>query len=163
MDGWPESVKSMQRNWIGQSFGAEIDFAVNDDSATVLTVFTTRPDTLMGATYVAVAPEHPLAQAAAQSNPEVADFIAQCAQNTTAEADMATMEKAGIATQATVQHPLTGKALPVWVANFVLMEYGSGAVMSVPGHDQRDWEFARKYGIDIIQVIEPVDLSLIHI
>ena len=157
MDGWPESVKSMQRNWIGQSFGAEIDFAVNDDSATVLTVFTTRPDTLMGATYVAVAPEHPLAQAAAQSNPEVADFIAQCAQNTTAEADMATMEKAGIATQATVQHPLTGKALPVWVANFVLMEYGSGAVMSVPGHDQRDWEFARKYGIDIIQVIEPVD------
>ncbi|NCF33952.1 MAG: leucine--tRNA ligase, partial [Proteobacteria bacterium] len=156
MDGWPESVKSMQRNWIGQSFGAEIDFVVNDDAKTVLTVFTTRPDTLMGATYVAVAPEHPLAQVAAQADSGIAAFIQQCAHNTTAEADMATMEKAGIATQATVTHPLTGKALPVWVANFVLMEYGSGAVMSVPGHDQRDWEFARKYDIEIAQVIEPV-------
>ncbi|MAI16083.1 MAG: leucine--tRNA ligase [Gammaproteobacteria bacterium] len=156
MDGWPESVKSMQRNWIGQSFGAEIDFRVNDESATVLTVFTTRPDTLMGATYVAVAPEHPLAQAAAEQDPKVRAFIAECAQNTTAEADMATMEKAGIATQATVEHPLTGKPLPVWVANFVLMEYGSGAVMSVPAHDQRDWEFARKYDIAVDQVIEPL-------
>jgi len=156
MDGWPESVKSMQRNWIGQSFGAEIDFRVNDESAAVLTVFTTRPDTLMGATYVAVAPEHPLAQAAAEQDPKVRAFIAECAQNTTAEADMATMEKAGIATQATVEHPLTGKLLPVWVANFVLMEYGSGAVMSVPAHDQRDWEFARKYDIAVDQVIEPV-------
>ena len=156
MDGWPESVKSMQRNWIGQSFGAEIDFRVNDESATVLTVFTTRPDTLMGATYVAVAPEHPLAQAAAEQDPKVRAFIAECAQNTTAEADMATMEKAGIATQATVEHPLTGKPLPVWVANFVLMEYGSGAVMSVPAHDQRDWEFARKSDIAVDQVIEPL-------
>ena len=156
MDGWPESVKSMQRNWIGQSFGAEIDFRVNDESATVLTVFTTRPDTLMGATYVAVAPEHPLAQAAAEQDPKVRAFIAECAQNTTAEADMATMEKAGIATQTTVEHPLTGKPLPVWVANFVLMEYGSGAVMSVPAHDQRDWEFARKYDIAVAQVIEPL-------
>ena len=110
----------------------------------------------MGATYVAVAPEHPLAQAAAEQDPKVRAFIAECAQNTTAEADMATMEKAGIATQATVQHPLTGKLLPVWVANFVLMEYGSGAVMSVPAHDQRDWEFARKYDIAVDQVIEPV-------
>ena len=156
MEGWPESVKSMQRNWIGQSFGAEIDFRVNDAAATVLTVFTTRPDTLMGATYVAVAPEHPLAQAAAKEDPAVSAFIAECAQNTTAEADMATIEKAGVATQATVEHPLTGRSLPVWVANFVLMEYGSGAVMSVPGHDQRDWEFAHKYGIAIEQVIEPV-------
>ena len=156
MDGWPESVKSMQRNWIGQSFGAEIDFRVNDESATVLTVFTTRPDTLMGATYVAVAPEHPLARGAAEQDPKVRAFIAECAQNTTAEADMATMEKAGIATQATVEHPLTGKPLPVWVANFVLMEYGSGAVMSVPAHDQRDWEFARKYDIAVAQVIEPL-------
>ena len=156
MEGWPESVKRMQRNWIGQSFGAEIDFRVNDSSASVLTVFTTRPDTLMGATYVAVAPEHPLAQAAAEQDPAVSAFIAECAQNTTAEADMATMEKAGVATQATVEHPLTGRPLPVWVANFVLMEYGSGAVMSVPGHDQRDWEFARKYGIAIEQVIEPL-------
>ena len=156
MEGWPESVKSMQRNWIGQSFGAEIDFRVNDAAATVLTVFTTRPDTLMGATYVAVAPEHPLAQAAAKEDPAVSAFIAECAQNTTAEADMATIEKAGVAIQATVEHPLTGRSLPVWVANFVLMEYGSGAVMSVPGHDQRDWEFAHKYGIAIEQVIEPV-------
>ncbi len=156
MEGWPESVKSMQRNWIGQSQGVEIDFPVQgrDD---VLTVFTTRPDTLMGATYVAVAAEHPLAKAAAADSAEVAAFIERCKQNTTAEADLATMEKAGIATTFNVSHPLTGKPLPVWVANFVLMEYGSGAVMSVPGHDQRDWEFARKYDIPIGQVIEPVD------
>lgn len=156
MDGWPESVKSMQRNWIGRSEGVEIDFAASD-SDEVLTVFTTRPDTLMGATYVAVAAEHPLARRAAEQNAELADFIAECKQATTAEADMATMEKAGMATDLTVVHPLTGAELPVWVANFVLMEYGSGAVMSVPGHDQRDWEFARKYDIPVVQVIEPLD------
>jgi leucyl-tRNA synthetase len=155
MDGWPESVKSMQRNWIGQSQGVEIDFPVNN-SDQVLTVFTTRPDTLLGATYVAVAAEHPLALQAAEKSPAVADFVAQCKQATTAEADMATMEKAGVATDLSVAHPLTGEALPVWVANFVLMEYGSGAVMSVPGHDQRDWEFAHKYNIPIVQVVEPV-------
>lgn len=154
MDGWPESVKSMQRNWIGQSQGVEIDFAVQDSEQT-LTVFTTRPDTLLGATYVAVAAEHPLAQIAAEQDSGVADFVAQCKQATTAEADMATMEKAGVATHLKVTHPLTGDLLPVWVANFVLMEYGSGAVMSVPGHDQRDWEFASKYGIPIVQVVEP--------
>ncbi len=154
MTGWPESVKSMQRNWIGQSQGVEIDFAVNgrDD---VLTVFTTRPDTLLGATYVAVAAEHPLAEAAAAVDAEVAAFVETCKQATTAEADLATMEKAGVATALTVKHPLTGADLPVWVANFVLMEYGSGAVMSVPGHDQRDWEFARKYDIPVVQVIAP--------
>lgn len=154
MDGWPESVKSMQRNWIGRSEGVEIDFAVSDRDET-LTVFTTRPDTLLGATYVAVAAEHPLAQAAGEKDAAVQAFIDECKQATTAEADMATMEKTGIATDITVVHPLTGESLPVWIANFVLMEYGSGAVMSVPGHDQRDWEFARKYDIPIVQVIEP--------
>ncbi len=154
LPGWPESVKSMQRNWIGQSQGVEIDFAVNSRQE-ILTVFTTRPDTLLGATYVAVAAEHPLATVAAANDSSVAAFVQQCKQATTAEADMATMEKAGVATALTVEHPLTGAALPVWIANFVLMEYGSGAVMSVPGHDQRDWEFAKKYDIDIVQVIEP--------
>ncbi len=156
MPGWPESVKSMQRNWIGRSEGAEIDFVVEHDPAQRLTVFTTRPDTLLGATYVAVAAEHPLAALAATTDSTVADFIQVCSKNTTAEADMATMEKAGVATELQVRHPLTRKLLPVWVANFVLMEYGSGAVMSVPAHDQRDWEFAQKYGIDIVQVIEPM-------
>lgn len=154
MDGWPESVKNMQRNWIGRSPGVEVDFLVEGHSER-LTVFTTRPDTLMGATYVAVAAEHPLALAAAQQDPNLADFVAQCKQATTAEADMATLEKAGMPTGLNARHPLTGNLLPIWVANFVLMEYGSGAVMSVPGHDQRDWEFARKYGIEIRQVIEP--------
>ena len=155
MPGWPESVKSMQRNWIGRSEGAEIDFVFEHDPSNKLTVFTTRPDTLMGATYVAVAAEHPMAALAAQSDEVVAAFIEECKKNTTAEADMATLEKAGVPTELRVEHPLTGKLLPVWVANFVLMEYGSGAVMSVPGHDQRDWEFAKKYGIDILQVVEP--------
>ena len=155
MPGWPESVKSMQRNWIGRSEGAEIDFVTEHDPSDKLTVFTTRPDTLMGATYVAVAAEHPMAAMAAERDASVAAFIEECKKNTTAEADMATMEKAGVPTELTVRHPLTGKLLPVWVANFVLMEYGSGAVMSVPGHDQRDWEFAKKYGIDIVQVVAP--------
>ena len=155
MPGWPESVKSMQRNWIGRSEGAEIDFVTEHDPLDKLTVFTTRPDTLMGATYVAVAAEHPMAAMAAERDASVAAFIEECKKNTTAEADMATMEKAGVPTELTVRHPLTGKLLPVWVANFVLMEYGSGAVMSVPGHDQRDWEFAKKYGIDIVQVVAP--------
>ncbi|NCF44712.1 MAG: leucine--tRNA ligase [Proteobacteria bacterium] len=156
MPGWPESVKNMQRNWIGRSEGAEIDFVVEHDPAQKLTVFTTRPDTLLGATYVAVAAEHPLAALAATTDSTVAECVEGCSKNTTAEADMATMEKAGVATELQVRHPLTGKLLPVWVANFVLMEYGSGAVMSVPAHDQRDWEFAQKYGIDIVQVIEPM-------
>ena len=155
MPGWPESVKSMQRNWIGRSEGAEIDFVTEHDPLDKLTVFTTRPDTLMGATYVAVAAEHPMAAMAAERDASVSAFIEECKKNTTAEADMATMEKAGVPTELTVRHPLTGKLLPVWVANFVLMEYGSGAVMSVPGHDQRDWEFAKKYGIDIVQVVAP--------
>ena len=155
MPGWPDSVKNMQRNWIGRSQGAEVDFTVTHDESQKLTVFTTRPDTLMGATYVAVAPEHPLATFAAETTPEVAEFIQAHKVNTTAEADLAVMEKVGIATGLTVKHPLTNELLPVWIANFVLMEYGSGAVMSVPAHDQRDYEFAHKYGIDIAQVVEP--------
>jgi leucyl-tRNA synthetase len=156
LPGWPDSVKMMQRNWIGRSTGVEIDFPVIGGGDR-LTVYTTRPDTLSGATYVAVAAGHPLAQRAAEQDETVAAFIQACSQSTTAEADLATMDKAGVATDIEVEHPLTGDPLPVWVANFVLMEYGSGAVMSVPGHDHRDWDFANKYGIPIKQVIEPVD------
>ncbi len=154
LEGWPESVKSMQRNWIGRSEGIDIDFPVSG-SQDPLTVYTTRPDTLLGATYVAVAAEHPLARRAAERNPAVAAFVDKCRNMKTAEAEVATLEKEGVPTDLSVTHPLTGDPVPVWVANFVLMEYGSGAVMSVPGHDQRDWEFARKYGIPIRQVIEP--------
>jgi leucyl-tRNA synthetase len=156
LDGWPESVKSMQRNWIGRSRGVEIDFPVTGNPAERLTVYTTRPDTLLGATYVAVAAEHPLARRAAAADAGVAEFVERCRNTKTAEAEIATLEKAGVPTGLTVDHPLTGAPLPVWVANFVLMEYGSGAVMAVPAHDQRDWEFATQYGIPIRQVIEPV-------
>jgi leucyl-tRNA synthetase len=156
LPGWPDSVKTMQRNWIGRSEGVEIDFPVVGEND-VLSVYTTRPDTLLGATYVAVAAAHPLARRAADSDETVAAFVDECGKATTAEADLATMDKAGVVTNFTVEHPLTGERLPVWVANFVLMEYGSGAVMAVPGHDQRDWEFAARYGIPIQQVIEPLD------
>ena len=158
LEDWPDQVKTMQRNWIGRSEGIEIDFAVNDKAAGLetLSVYTTRPDTLMGASYVAVAAEHPLAHFAARSKPGVADFIQACKNVKAAEAEIATMEKLGIDTGLTVEHPISGKLLPVWIANFVLMEYGSGAVMSVPGHDQRDWEFACKYGLEVIQVISPL-------
>ena len=158
LPGWPESVKTMQRNWIGRSEGVEIDFPVAD-SEEALSVYTTRPDTLLGATYVAVAAAHPLAARAAERNASVAEFVTECTQATTAEADLATLDKAGVQTDIEVVHPLTGAKLPVWVANFVLMEYGSGAVMAVPGHDQRDWEFATKYEIPIVQVIEPQEGS----
>ena len=165
MDGWPEQVRAMQRNWIGRSEGVEIEFDltgpdVSEQDSPVperLKVYTTRPDTFFGCTYVAVAAEHPLARAEAERNPRVAAFRERCRNLRTAEADLATMEKLGIPTAFTAVHPLTGESLPVWIANFVLMEYGSGAVMCVPGHDQRDWEFARKYDLPIPQVIEPVD------
>ena len=153
LDQWPEQVRTMQRNWIGRSEGADLDFTLPDGSA--LSVYTTRPDTLMGVTYVAVAPQHPLALSAAAENPELAAFIESQSNIKVAEADMATMEKLGMATGVSATHPLTGQDLPVWVANFVLMSYGSGAVMSVPGHDQRDWEFATKYKLPIAQVIAP--------
>ena len=157
LEQWPEAVKTMQRNWIGRSEGAEIHFTVKDDNKTELTVFTTRPDTLLGATYVAVAAEHPLAVAAAENNPQLATFLQECSQTDTTEASLETMEKLGMDTGLKAIHPITGKTLPVWVANFVLMTYGSGAVMSVPAHDQRDFEFARKYGLPTPQVIIPID------
>ncbi|MEG0866801.1 MAG: leucine--tRNA ligase, partial [Hafnia sp.] len=158
LENWPEQVKTMQRNWIGRSEGVEITFDVADSDEKV-TVYTTRPDTFMGATYVAVAAGHPLAQQGAANNPELAQFIDECRNTKVAEAEMATMEKKGMATGLFAIHPLTGEKLPVWVANFVLMEYGTGAVMAVPAHDQRDWEFATKYGLQIKPVILSLDGS----
>ncbi len=152
LDGWPKQVVTMQENWIGRSEGVELDFVIEETSE-VLTVFTTRPDTLMGVTYVAVAPQHPVATKAAENNSALANFIDECKKMKTAEADLATMEKKGMATGVMAIHPVTGKEVPVWVANFVLMSYGSGAVMSVPAHDQRDWEFAHAYDLPIKQVI----------
>jgi len=156
LDGWPEQVKTMQRNWIGKSRGMEISFpydVASIGSEGVMKVFTTRPDTLMGATYVAVAAEHPLATLAAQNNPELQAFIDECKRGGVAEADIATQEKKGLATSLRVQHPLTGELLPVWVANYVLMNYGEGAVMAVPAHDERDFEFASKYDLPIKPVV----------
>ncbi|MGC3872460.1 leucine--tRNA ligase [Halomonas sp. GXIMD04776] len=154
---WPEQVKTMQRNWIGKSRGVELAFDVVGhrivEEADVLRVYTTRPDTLMGVTYVAVAAGHPLAKAAAADNPELADFLEECSHGGTSEADLATMEKRGMDTGFKAVHPLSGREVPVYVANFVLMEYGTGAVMAVPAHDQRDWEFATKYGLPIEPVI----------
>src|SRR5690606_4090685 len=158
LDGWPEQVKTMQKNWIGRSEGVEIRFDIAGSSDS-LTVYTTRSDTLYGVTYVAVAAQHPLAQQAAQSNPALAAFIEDCKGGKMAEAELATMEKKGCATGVYAVHPLTGEQLPVWVANFVLMDYGSGAVMAVPGHDQRDYEFAGKYQLAIKQVVRPADDS----
>ena len=165
LPGWPESVKSMQRNWIGRSRGVEVDFSITDstNSDDSLKVFTTRPDTLLGVTYLAVAPEHPIANGVAQENSEVAKFIRECQSNSTAEADFATMEKKGIASGLYATHPLTEEKLPIWIANFVLMDYGSGAVMAVPGHDQRDWEFARKYQLEVKQVIDSADDEVVDL
>lgn len=158
---WPEQVRTMQRNWIGRSEGATVRFPFDD---THIEVYTTRPDTLMGATYLALAPQHPLVLAAAAENPELDAFCRQISASTVAEADMATMEKLGMDTGLRARHPLTDEALPIWVANFVLMGYGSGAVMSVPAHDQRDWEFASKYALPIVQVVSdapetPADIA----
>ena len=162
MPGWPESVKTMQRNWIGRSEGVELSFEVKGEDEP-LTVFTTRPDTLFGVTYMAVAAEHPLAAKAAADNPEIAAFIEECKQTETAEATLETMEKKGMPLGIAVIHPLTGDEVPLWVANFVLMSYGTGAVMAVPGHDERDWEFAKKHGLPIRQVIAPADGTAIDI
>jgi len=152
LPGWPDAVKTMQRNWIGRSEGLEIQFAV-EGAAEPLTVFTTRPDTLMGVTFVSVAAQHPLALQAAKTNSEIAAFIEECRRGGTAEADLDTQEKKGIYTGIDAIHPLSGEKIPVWIANFVLMNYGTGAVMAVPGHDQRDWEFATKYDLFIKMVI----------
>ena len=156
LDGWPEQVRTMQKNWIGRSEGAEISFAI-DGSDKVIKVFTTRPDTLMGVTYVAVAAEHPLSLQAAENNPDLKAFIEEAKVMSTAEADMETMEKKGMDIGIKAVHPITGETVPVYTANFVLMGYGEGAVMSVPAHDQRDYEFAQKYGLPIKQVIAPID------
>lgn len=158
LDGWPEQVKTMQRNWIGKSFGSDVSFAYDTDSIGhdgVMKVYTTRPDTLMGATYVAVAAEHPLATQAAAAKPELQAFIAECKAGSVAEADVAKMEKKGVDTGLFVIHPLTGAKLPVWIANYVLWGYGEGAVMAVPAHDERDFEFANKYNLPITQVYAP--------
>lgn len=152
---WPQQVITMQRNWIGRSEGMEIHFpyTLNGEEKT-LDVFTTRPDTLMGVTYVSVAAEHPLAKHAAATNPALQSFIEACKKGSVAEADLAKAEKMGMDTGLTVTHPLTGEQVPVWVANYVLMSYGSGAVMAVPAHDERDFEFANKYQLPIKQVID---------
>ncbi|NCX93607.1 MAG: leucine--tRNA ligase [Gammaproteobacteria bacterium] len=162
LTGWPEEVKTMQRNWIGRSEGLEIQFNVVDHHP--IRVFTTRPDTLMGVTFLSISPEHPLATEAAQHNPALHDFIQDCRRGSTMEADLATAEKKGLDTGLKAVHPISGKTLPIWVANFVLMEYGTGAVMAVPAHDERDFEFAQKYSLPVVQVITPkpgdeIDLS----
>jgi leucyl-tRNA synthetase len=162
LEGWPEQVRTMQANWIGRSEGVELQFEVAGRGEP-LTVFTTRPDTLMGVTYVAVAPEHPLALAAAERDAGLAAFIEECRHTKVAEADMATLEKKGCDTGFMAIHPVSGERVPVWTANFVLMEYGAGAVMAVPAHDQRDWEFARAHGLAIRQVIAPADGSAVDL
>jgi len=159
LPGWPERVRTMQANWIGRSEGLEIDFPV-EDSDERLRIFTTRPDTLYGVTYMAIAPEHPLALAAARSNLELQVFLDECRRQGVTEAALETAEKRGMPTGFHAIHPLTGRRVPIWVANFVLMSYGTGAVMSVPAHDQRDWEFARRFGLPIHEVIRPQDASL---
>ena len=153
---WPEQVKTMQKNWIGRSQGVEFSFE-RKGSEERLEVYTTRPDTIMGITYVAVAAQHPIATQAAASNSEIQAFIEESAHISVAEADLAQAPKRGMATGQFVIHPFTGEEIPIWIANFVLMEYGSGAVMAVPGHDQRDWEFATQYGLPIKPVIQPLD------
>jgi leucyl-tRNA synthetase len=155
LDGWPEAVRIMQRNWIGKSRGVELAFGLSSPIADHerIEVYTTRPDTLFGVTYLSLAAEHPITLALADKNPELKEFVASCQQASVAEADMAQAEKLGMDTGLRASHPLTGEAIPVWVANYVLMDYGSGAVMAVPAHDERDWEFAQKYQLPIKAVV----------
>lgn len=172
LTGWPEEVRTMQRNWIGRSEGVEIEFGLQFSSSMqrvqnrsvqqsdeILKIFTTRPDTLMGVTYIAIAPQHPLALEVAKSNTKIADFIKKCKGIKVAEAELAKLTKEGMDTGLRAIHPLSGATIPVWVANFVLLEYGSGAVMSVPAHDQRDFEFAKQYNLPLQEVIKPSDGS----
>jgi len=165
LEDWPEQVRTMQRNWIGRSQGVELQFEVAGAAAAEapLTVYTTRADTLMGVTYVAIAAEHALAKKAAENNPQLQAFIQECKTTSVAEADVATMEKKGMATGFMAIHPLSGEQVPIWIANFVLIDYGSGAVMSVPAHDARDFAFARAYGLPVKQVIYPADGSDISV
>src|SRR4029077_16720458 len=163
LDGWPERVRVMQANWIGRSEGCEIEFPYAPDARAAaggdgtLKVFTTRADTLFGATFMAIAAEHPLAQAAAKSGPALTDFTAECRRGGIMEADLATQEKKGMPTGLHVLHPFTGAPLPVWVANYVLMGYGEGAVMGVPAHDERDFEFAHSHALAVVTVVRPAD------
>lgn len=156
LPGWPEQVRVMQQNWIGRSLGVELEFVV-EGMVEPLRVFTTRPDTLMGVTYVAVAAEHPLARRAVELRPALAPFVEACLQTQSSEAALETMEKRGVDSGFSAVHPITGESVPVWIANFVLMSYGTGAVMSVPAHDQRDYDFAKHYGLPIKPVIFPRD------
>ncbi|MBN47599.1 MULTISPECIES: leucine--tRNA ligase [unclassified Methylophaga] len=162
LSGWPEQVKTMQANWIGRSEGLKITFAVADSEEDI-EVYTTRPDTLMGVSYLAIAAEHPLALRMAETNAQLQQFIEECKKTDTTEAALETAEKKGMATGLSVIHPVSGERIPVWVANFVLMGYGTGAVMSVPAHDQRDFEFAQKYSLPIRQVIAPLDETSIDL
>lgn len=162
LEGWPERVRTMQRNWIGRSEGLNIKFAIENSDETV-EVYTTRPDTFMGVTYMAISANHPVAKRASENNKELADFCQECRTQKFAEADIATMEKKGMPTGVNAIHPLTGAKVPMVVANFVVMDYGTGAVMAVPGHDERDWEFAKKYNLPIKQVIAPLDGSEVNV
>ena len=160
LGGWPERVRTMQSNWIGRSEGLTLNFEVlnTNEGMSPISVYTTRPDTLMGVTYLAVAPKHPLAEMVATKNSKLAKFIEEQSRLKVAEAELATLEKMGLDTGLKAVHPITKEEVPIFVANFVLMTYGSGAVMAVPAHDQRDWEFAKKYDLPIKSVIEPIDL-----
>lgn len=159
LEGWPDAVRTMQRNWIGRSEGVEFDFAL-EASDEVIRVYTTRPDTVAGVTYMAVAAEHPLARKAAEGNNDLADFIAECGKTGSSEAAIEKMEKLGMPLGIDAINPINGTKVPVWVGNFVLMSYGTGAVMSVPGHDERDWEFAKKYELPIAKVVESTDPAI---
>jgi leucyl-tRNA synthetase len=158
LSGWPDAVKTMQANWIGRSEGLEVDFKV-DGTDEILRIYTTRPDTIMGVSYMAVAAEHPLAKAASENDAGLRAFIEECKSGGTSEVEIETMEKKGMPLNINLLHPINGELIPLWVSNFVLMGYGTGAVMAVPAHDQRDWEFAHKYDLSIKQVIVPADGS----
>jgi leucyl-tRNA synthetase len=160
LTGWPEPVKTMQRNWIGKAIGAAVQFKVEERSD-VIEIFTTCPDTLFGVTYLAIAPEHPLSLAVAENNSEIHQFIEACRIGKVSEAEFATLEKRGLDTGLKAINPVNGEAVPVWVANYVLMEYGTGAIMAVPAHDSRDYEFAKKYALPIRQVVTPIDTNQI--
>jgi len=161
LDAWPEQVKTMQRNWIGRSEGMRIRFSLKENIAATdikeLEIFTTRADTLMGVSYLVMAPQHPLSLVLAQTHAKLFEFIEQCRKMKVAEADMATVEKQGIFTGVHLNHPINGKAIPLWVANYVLMDYGTGCVMGVPAHDERDFEFAQKYSLEVLPVIQPIE------
>lgn len=162
LEGWPEQVKIMQKNWIGKSYGCEIEFDIKDYADSVK-IYTTRPDTLLGVTYIAIAAEHPLTSFIKKNNPTIEAFVNECTRGSVAEADLATAEKIGIDSGLRAIHPITQKEVPVWIANYVLMNYGSGAIMAVPAHDERDFHFAKKYKLEIEQVIEPIDSKTINI